>query len=331
MTVSPSRVEWGTGTPPREFADAAPPGVASDAPSAAVTWAVSYANGAPAARLATWMRDSLQGVDGRCGLIGHYEARSRSAGVAALADALQRLRAAGCRTVLGPMNGSTWARYRFALPDAGLTEAPFLGEPVNPADYPQHFLEAGMLPVEHYESRIVRDIGTEQRSAEEADAAARERGIRITALDMDRFGQELEELHALSLRAFASNAFYSPIPLEQFAALYTPMRPMIDPGLVLLARAGSELAGYVFAYADPMAPGKGRPVRLVLKTLAVDPDWRRAGLGKLLVARLHDAARRKGLTSVIHALMQVQNASVRISVTSAEPFRRYALYGVTWP
>ena len=109
--------------------------------------------------------------------------------------------------------------------------------------------------------------------------------------------------------------------------MYRPMRALLDPALVLLARdADASLIGYAFAYADPLSVEAGRPHRMILKTLAVDPAWRSIGLGALLVERLHIAARSRGLSSVIHALMHVANNSMKISAHTAQLFRRYALY-----
>jgi GNAT superfamily N-acetyltransferase len=326
------RIEWGEGQPPAQFAGVAVGGGAAaqgvDTPGADAHWGIAWSGDRPVARLATYLRDGLQGAPGISGLVGHYAASDDHAAVALLQDAAERLRARGAQRVLGPMNGSTWARYRFALPaePEDEQEPPFLGEPVNPPDYPAQFEAAGFTIVERYESRIADDITVGNPRAHAAEEAALERGISIAPLDPARFDAELDALHALSLRAFRDNVYYSPIDAASFAAQYRPMRDMLDPSLVLLARAGDRLVGYVFAYADPLAPREGRPYRLIVKTLASDPEWRSFGLGALLVERLHTTARVKGLTAAVHALMHVANNSVKISAHTARVFRRYALY-----
>ena len=50
-------------------------------------------------------------LGGACGLVGHYEAEDAAAGVALLREAQQLLVRAGVSRVVGPVNGSTWARY----------------------------------------------------------------------------------------------------------------------------------------------------------------------------------------------------------------------------
>ena len=326
------RMESGTGAPPAAFEAAAPVGTPPEPPGADAEWCIAFAGSQPMARVATYVRDDLTDAPGTSGLIGHYAARDAAAGTRLLLHAVAALRARRVARVLGPMNGSTWARYRFALAPQGVdaAEPPFLGEPVNPAAYPAHFTAAGFRPVATYESRIGPAAGAANPRAAAGAAAVAQRGITIAPLDLTRFDDELRDLHALSSRAFAGNRFYSPIDLAAFDALYRPMRAMIDPDLVLLARGPErQLAGYVFAYVDPLGLREGRPYRLIVKTLATDPDWQGMGLGGVLVERLHAGARAKGLAAVVHALMHTANNSVKISAHTAQVFRRYALYEFT--
>ena len=326
MSATP-RLEWGKGPPPPEFhaVDAADP----TAPGPDAEYAIAFRDERPVARLATYARRDLVGAPGETGLVGHYAATDADAAVALLRDATRRLVAAGAQRVLGPMNGTTWARYRFAIaePSGESGGRPFLGEPVNPPEYPAHFVRAGFREAAWYESRITPDMAVANPRAAAAEATARARGVTIAPIDLARFDDDLRDLHGLSLRAFAENLYYSPIGAEEFAAMYRPMRALLDPALVLLARDGeASLIGYAFAYPDPLSLEGGRPHRLIVKTLAVDPAWRSIGLGALLVERLHAAARGAGLSTVIHALMQAANDSVKISAHTARLFRRYALY-----
>lgn len=322
------RLEWGAGGVPPEFSAAE---YASDRepPGADAAWGLARDGSGVAARLATYVRRELSGVQGTSGLIGHYDARDAAAGVALLQDAVARLRAQGVQRVLGPMNGSTWRRYRLVLPSGGSApaEPPFIGEPVNPDRYAEDFHRAGFRAAAMYESRISHDLGRANPHAGAGETAIAARGISVAPLDLARFEEELRDLHALSVRAFPENRYYSPIDADTFAALYRPMRDLLDPELVLLARSETgELVAYAFAYVDPTATREGWPYRLIVKTLATHPDWRSMGLGGVLVERLHAAARRRKLGAIVHALMHVANDSVKISAHTATVFRRYALF-----
>lgn len=283
-----------------------------------------------AAALATYRLDDLHGAAGMSGVLGHYGARDADAGVALLRAAAAALVTSGALRVLGPMNGSTWARYRFALPALTLEEAsepPYLSEPMNPPEYLEHFGAAGFVPLVEYESRIQRSLRVANPKADAAAAKVAAAGIGIEALRLDRFESVLAEIHALSLESFGDNPFYRPIGRDAFLAMYTPLRPLIDPELVELARdANGDLVGFSFAFVDPLGAAAGAPGRVVLKTLVTKPTLRGVGLGSLLLDRTRGLAVSKGHQAVIHALMHLSNVSKRMSEQTTTCFRRYALF-----
>ena len=301
---------------------------AGDPPPAEWRCWLALHDGRPVARLATGFADDMTDAPGRSGLIGWYEATDAAAGVALLRRARKELAGAGVGRVLGPIQGSTWGRYRLVLPpepgDAA-PDHPFLTEPRNPPEYPSHFRAAGFAPLLDYESRIVphpRPDPAHDGAAERLRAA----GISIRPLDPAAFEAELQAIYDLSLSTFAANPFYTPIPFRDFRAIYDPVRPLLDPALVHLAddREG-KLIGFVFAFADPLATKDA--ARIVLKTLATAPAARGLGLGGFLTDEVHREAAERG-AATIHALMQRSNVSVRISSgRESRLFRRYALFG----
>lgn len=291
---------------------------------------VAYAGGAPAARLAMEVAPELHGAPGPSGMVGWYEALDGEAGTALLGRATELLAGRGAVRVIGPMNGSPWKRYRLALPPGPGESAhpPFLAEPVNPPEYPSHFLAAGFRVVSEYETRIAPRPAEWVPGAPEPEGSGR---YRVAPVDLDRFEDELRGVFALSLEAFGDNRFYRPIGFDEFAAAYRRLRPLVDPELVRLARgADGRLLGFVFAFPDPFDRATGRPLRVVLKTLATSADARGMGIGGRLTGDVHRIAFDRGAPAVVHALMHVDNSSQRISGRfRGEPFRRYALYGWT--
>jgi ribosomal protein S18 acetylase RimI-like enzyme len=301
-------------------------------PSEGTTRWVAYRAGDPIARLTTQVARGLVGAPGRTGLVGHYDAVEADAGAGLLRAAREELAEAGVARVLGPMNGSTWRRYRLALPpEAGdpVFDPPvFLGEPRNPTDYPAHFEAAGFTAVARYESRIETALRVDAPALAADDARLAPAGIRLRALDAARFDAEIRALYDLSVEAFANNLYYTPIAFEEFRALYEAVRPILDASLVLLAEdASGRLVGYLFGYPDSLSDRGAGPTRAVAKTVAVSPAARRAGVGAALLDTLSVAAVRRGIESMIHALMYVENPSMRMSTRHASQiFRRYALY-----
>lgn len=307
------------------------PGPPVETPRPGVACLVARASGTPVARLTIETREDLVGAPGRSGIIGHYEALQRDAGLSLLGDACRELARSGVARVLGPMNGSTWARYRLALPARPgdpVFEPPFFAaEPRNPFDYPEHFEAAGFRIAAHYESRL-DDFATDPPDADEVAARVAAAGFSFRSLDLDHFDAELDVLFALSLEAFAKSPYYSPIDADTFRAMYQPLRPRMDPELVEIAMDRDRRpCGYLFAFADPQTTGTSNAARAITKTVAVSPRARGQGLANHMLDRVRAAARRRGHREMIHALMHVANASVLMSHRhGGRVFRRYALW-----
>lgn len=237
--------------------------------------------------------------------------------------------------MIGPVNGSTWRRYRLELPrepgDPDVRPDGFASEPRNPVRYNQDFVAAGFRAVARYESRYEPEPAIDVNAHERARERATSHGLRMHALDPERFDETLRAMHALSLGAFAGNFCYAPLPLETFLSLYAPYRERAVPELVRLATgADGKLAGYLFGFPDPLSAVDGRPLRTVCKTVAVAPQARGAGLGGLLLDEFRAASVALGARGILHALMHVDNASMRLSARHHSVlFKRYALYGWT--
>ncbi|HEX7150055.1 MAG TPA: hypothetical protein VF618_01110 [Thermoanaerobaculia bacterium] len=265
------------------------------------------------ARVAALLREDA-------GLLGYFEAVDDADAVRALLhEAAAWLRANGAREVIGPMDGDTWHRYRV---NAGPFETPpFLLEPVNPPYYAKLWEAAGAEVLETYSSKRVDDIAPLIAKLAPMDARAVARGYRFRPIDPARLHEELTLVWQLSLEIFAGNAFYSPIALDDFLALYTGIDRLLVPELVLFAHdAEGAAAGFVFAYPDP-APGV-----IDYKTIGVTPRHRRGYVGWALLHRVYQAALRMGRPVANHCLMREGNASQSMDAGHAEEFRRYLLY-----
>jgi len=310
----------------REAAGGEPTG---EPPAPGATLMVAWRGDVPVARLALSLVHDLHQAPGPSGLVGHYEAVDPEGGVTLLRDACSTLARQGAVRVLGPMNGSTWARYRLALrddPSRDMEAPPFLTEPWNPPGYPGHFEAAEFSVAARYESRVDLRLDAEAEDADTLEARVRHAGIQVRTLDLAAFDQELDRLFALSLECFAHNLYYTPIDLATFRAQYEKIRPLIDPDLVLIANTESRPVAFQFAFRDPLSPDPRAP-RVIVKTVATSPACRGLGLGGHMLDLIRRRARALGAGSVIHALMYSRNLSMRMSARhETEVFRRYALY-----
>lgn len=270
-------------------------------------------------RLSLWWKAAPQ-VDGfRTGVIGHYDAADAEAGSALLRRACRALAAKRCTLAVGPMDGTTWRRYRLVTERGH--EPPFFLEPWNPQEYVSHFISCGFAVLARYTSSLVERLDLEDPRLGAAAARIAHAGVTLEELAPERALQALGDIYSISSICFAGSFLFTPLAEPAFLDMYRPLLPLVQPGLVLLARREGRAVGFVFAIPD------GESLRtVVLKTVAVLPERALAGLGNVLVAEVHRRARELGYARVIHALMHESNSSRNLSARYGAPMRQYALF-----
>jgi len=322
-----------------------------DTPGAA---AAALADPAYIDRQAAFMVEQDGDVRARCvarlaeapdtGTIGFFEALNDVEACRLLLAAAEGwLRSRGVNRVLGPMDGDTWHRYRFAVEP--LQAAPFLKEPWNPAYYSALWEACGYTVADRYLStRIVNP----------ADAAAnlapyqrriRRQGYTFRPLDASRLADELTLMYRLSVQIFAGNRHYTPIPLDSFLQLYDGIRPLLVPGLCQFCCApDGSVAGFVFCYPDyadavramrgrrdwlakvRFLRGRRRATRVCIKSLGCLPAYRGTGVGPALMGLAFEQTVASGYGEALMCLMHEVNDSRRLDGGTSEPFRQYVLF-----
>lgn len=277
------------------------------------------------ARCSLWWRTAPDHPGKRLGFIGHYAARDRAAAAKLLSQACTDLAATGCTLAVGPLDGTTWRRYRFIVDRGG--EPPFFLEPDNPDAYPLHFRAAGFREFASYSSSLNADLSyVDPRMAAVAERMTRQ-GVVIRELDPARFDQELDAIFELCLIGFQHNFLYTPIGRGEFKAAYRKIQPFIRPELTLLAEHEGRTAGFLFAIPDALQTQRGDKVdTVVMKSVAVLPGKAYGGLGNLLMVRAIANIRELGYRRAIHALVYDGNSARNMSAQYAKPMRRYALF-----
>lgn len=294
--------------------------ITSEAPSDARITASSDDGELMASASLWWKQTSI--YEGRqIATIGDFSAISSEAARALLDAATAHLRGHDCTIVVGPMDKNTWQKHRFVVESNG--RAPFLLEPQNPSEHPDWWRAAGFSEFSHYSSSLI-PLDGEATVSSSLKLRILSCGVTIHSLDPCHFEDELRSIHSLSLKSFASNFLYTPQSARAFFNAYSKIRVHIDPDLVKIARKDGHIVGFVFGIPDLAAPEKPA---LIVKTLAVDPTARTAGLGSLLVDELHLTGFSKGYTEAIHALQHESNTSLKItSRHQGVVIRRYALF-----
>jgi GNAT superfamily N-acetyltransferase len=106
-------------------------------------------------------------------------------------------------------------------------------------------------------------------------------------------------------------------------ALFGP-RPAAE---VILAYAGAEPAGFAM-YFQTFSTFKGRP-GLYLEDLFVKPEWRRRGLGQMLLARLARIAVERGYGRMEWSVLDWNEMAQRVyRAIGARPMEEWTVYRI---
>lgn len=260
-----------------------------------------------------------------------------------LAAAEDWLRTRGVKRVLGPMDGDTWHRYRFAVEP--LQAAPFLKEPWNRAYYPALWEACGYTVTDRYLSTRIVNPAKAAANLAPYQRRIRRQGYTFRPLDPGRLTDELTLMHHLSVQIFAGNRHYTPIPLDSFLQLYEGIQPLLVPGLCQFCCApDGSVAGFVFCYPDYAEAvramrgrrdwlakgrfvwGRRRATRVCIKSLGCLPAYRGTGVGPALMALAFEQTVANGYDEALMCLMHEVNDSRRLDGGTSEPFRQYVLF-----
>ncbi|HEX5547863.1 MAG TPA: GNAT family N-acetyltransferase, partial [Ktedonobacterales bacterium] len=243
-----------------------------------------------------------------------------------LRHACDRLRQAGCTIAIGPMDGSTYNRYRLVTEPGA--EPPFFLEPTNPASWPAHFTDNDFAPLAQYYSAAQDHLEATDPRIPEIEEQMEAAGVRVRPLDPAAFARDLRSVYPVVAAGFAESLLASPIDEEAFVAQYRPLESLLVPELVQIAETDERAVGFLLVVPDWLQAQRGELIDTgIAKTTAVLPDYQRQGLSILLAARAIAAGRALGYTRAIHALIREDNVSRRLSdVYHGRVIRRYTLY-----
>ena len=258
-------------------------------------------------------------------------------------------RAAGAEALYGPVDFTTFGRYRLRLsaePGAGS----FVGEPYNPPSYPGVLAAAGLPPVQRYVTQIAAFGAPAVAAKAPARDALLDAGYTFEPLDGERWLAMLPELHQAADEIFGANFAYTPVSLAAFAASHgDAVARRLCPRTSLAARApDGSLAGFTLVYPD-YAPlvARGPAAVPASRVSFAEHAPRLAALGArtavVKTVGVAAAHRRRGVMDAmgvtvvergcahydrwIAALIRADNPSRRFGAAHPGAERHYALYG----
>ena len=257
------------------------------------------------------------------GLIGFYECVDDS-NIAELlfASVEDFLRDEGCTFCIGPLNGSTWYKYRLTDPDP---HQPFFLDNYHKPWYTQQFKAHSFGSIASYNSSHIKSLSVSIERVEKFEKIFSQKGIRTRSINLSHFKEDIAKIYSICIEAFRNSFLYTPISQHELTAMYMSAEKYIDPRFVLLCE-DTENNPLAFIFCAPNLYEKTNK-SLVIKTVATSQKSRGKGLGAFLVEKMHVTAFQLGFEEIIHALMHEDNVSNKVVGDGSSIFRTYTLFG----
>ncbi len=257
--------------------------------------------------------------------------------------------ARGAQAIYGPIDFNTFGQNRFRL-EAEPAATTFVGEPYNLDAAEASMTQLGFAPCASYVSQVFGMSGLLSVSDLISSGAerARDAGYQVQVLDHASWVATLERMYPLVDSVFSDNFAYTPISKEAFVRAFGArfIRRACPHGSVLALGPGGDVVGFFLAYPDygPLViQGSTEPkVRVteldyerhahlvaggavVMKTVGVAPEHRRAGVMELMVVEMTKRLSPR-YSGVIGAMIRSDNPSRRLAAKIQPTERRYALF-----
>lgn len=223
---------------------------------------------------------------------------------------------------IAPLDRNTWHEYRCIIASNGCSS--FFLEPQCAEHWHISLKNQHFQMIAHYISTECTDLSIQDPRWTELRDRFTAQNLMIQSPQQENFENELKQIYEVAIAAFKHNFLFTPIPWTAFQEIYKPLIPLLNLELVFLAKNNQQLIGFLLGIPDYHDPS-GQTV--ILKTVAVQPNRKWAGLGRYLVALFHQKAMTLGYQRVIHALMNLDNYSYNLSRRyQSNIFREYGLF-----
>ena len=242
----------------------------------------------------------------------------------------EELKKEGIETIIGPLNGTTWNTYRYVTEKGN--RRPFLLEPWN-EDYSVSLFEK--LDFNHlagYISTVMEGMDSDGRrnlnkKIEKLKKFDYYKDIKVESAENKDIMTVLNKVYDLTVEAFKNNFLYSKLEKEIFLKMYLSYEDKIIKKFFKMLYLKDELIGYVFGIPDYTELGyKEKIDTIILKTIAVSPEYNGKGMGYILINSLIEEAEKEGYENVIYALMHESNVSKNIGLLLGNILRKYTLF-----
>lgn len=242
----------------------------------------------------------------------------------------EELKKEGIEIIIGPLNGTTWNTYRYVTEKGSRRQ--FLLEPWNEDYSVSLFEKLGFKPLAGYISTVMEGMDSDGRrnlnkKIEKLKKFDYYKDIKVESAENKDLLTVLNKVYDLTVEAFKNNFLYSELEREIFLKMYMSYEDKIIKKFFKMLYLGDELIGYVFGIPDYAELGyKGKIDTIILKTIAVSPEYNGKGMGYILINSLVEEAEKEGYENVIYALMHQSNVSKNIGLLLGNMLRKYTLF-----
>lgn len=245
-------------------------------------------------------------------------------------EVFEELKKEGIETIIGPLNGTTWNTYRYVTEKGSRRQ--FLLEPWNEDYSVSLFEKLGFKPLAGYISTVMEGMDSDGRrnlnkKIEKLKKFDYYKDIKVESAENKDLLTVLNKVYDLTVGAFKNNFLYSELEKEIFLKMYLSYEDKIIKKFFKMLYFKDELIGYVFGIPNYTELGyKGKIDTIILKTIAVSPEYNGKGMGYILINSLIEEAEKEGYENVIYALMHESNVSKNIGLLLGNMLRRYTLF-----
>lgn len=154
------------------------------------------------------------------------------------------------KSLIGPVQASFWLGYRMQL--SGFSDAPFTGEPHNPAYYPALWEAAGFKLKESYLSNFFHQIPKQfqQPRLKKRYRKFVAEGVRFVSPERSQWQAVLPPVFDLLSELYQDFPLFESISFEQFAQVFGEYQHILDFSMVKLAYQQEQLVGFVITFPD---------------------------------------------------------------------------------
>lgn len=252
----------------------------------------------------------------------------------------------GAQRVYGPIDGSTFGRYRLRFPHDKIKQ-PFTGEPYNPPYYLKYMDWMGYKVAYEYcslfsKNRLLGIAMTVLKSIKKPLPP----NLRLQRLDAQMWNRSSDSIYKLLHEVFKNNFAYEPMNRVAFDRTITPVvARLVDPNIssLIVDECERKAVGICLAfpdYSELIRQGAGPSIkagdvswsqhahllknpRILGKTFGVLPEYRHVGLYNQMMRHISKNA--DGLGAFVGCLAKIGNHSMK-HIRAPHDVVKYGLY-----